>query len=106
MKRAVIVCQTAPGTKRRLAEESLRLAAGLAATARCAVDYVLQDGGLLFLEPEFHGSALTWESFQPPHHRVWVSRLPPSPPAGLSLHVMAPGELETLTHGADFVLRF
>lgn len=106
MKRVVIICQAAPGGKRRLAEEALRLAAGLASTNRCQVDFVLIQGGLLFLEPEFAGSPQSWTSFIPPQSRVWV---PPGRPAslhGIPCHALPSEGLEPFTRGADFVLHF
>ena len=38
MKKIAILCQTAPGGKRRLAEEALRLATGLTARALKTID--------------------------------------------------------------------
>ena len=106
MKRLVVICQTAPGGKRRLAEEAFRLAAGLSATGRFQLDFILEDGGLLLLEPEFGGSPSSWESLHSPQTRVClpsgVSRSIP----GLSLHHLPGEELEKITHGADLVLRF
>ena len=106
MKRIVIFCQTAPGGKRRLAEEAFRLSAGLSATGRFQLDFVLQRGGLLLLEPEFSGPASAWESLQSSHTRVWVpsgtSRIPP----GLHLHSLPQENQEQFIQGADLVLRF
>jgi hypothetical protein len=104
MKKLTIICHSAPGSKRRLAEEAVRLAAGLAATGRLQVDLVLKDGGLLLLEPEFSGSASTWESLLSPTSRVLV-------PASATLPFGSPkvekvADPETLTKAADLVLRF
>ena len=104
MKKVVILCQSAPGSKRRLAEEALRLAAGLAATGRHHVDLILRDGGLLLLEPEFSGSAQTWESLNSSTSRILV-------PDGVTLPPHAPktdraSDPESVTRTADLVLRF
>lgn len=106
MKRVVIVCQTAPGGRRRLAEEALRLAAGLASTNRCQVDFVLIQGGLLFLEPEFAGSPHSWTSFMPPQSRVWVPLGYPTSIHEIPLHSLPVGDLKSFAMGADLVLRF
>ena len=52
MKKVAILCQTAPGGKRRLAEEALRLATGLTATGRLQIDLILTQGGTALLHPE------------------------------------------------------
>ena len=104
MKKVAIICRSAPGSKRRLAEEAIRLAAGLAATGRLQVDLILKDAGLLLLEPEFSGSSQTWESLLSPTSRILApanTRLP----AGSPRTEMAP-DLEKLTQSADIVLRF
>lgn len=106
MKRVVIICRTAPGGKRRLAEEAFRLAAGLSATDRLQLDFVLQQGGLLLLEPEFSGSPSSWDSLQAAQTRIC---LPPGVPRsipGVALHPLPEGDLEKFTQGADLVLRF
>jgi len=104
MKKVAIVCRSAPGSKRRLAEEAIRLAAGLAATGRLQVDLILQEGGLLLLKPEFSGSAQTWESLASPTSRVLVpshTTLPPGAPR--TEKVTDP---EKMAQTADWVLRF
>ena len=104
MKRVAVICRSAPGSKRRLAEEALRLAAGLAATGRLRVDLVLLEGGLLLLMPEFSGSALTWESLLSPDSRILV---PPSctiPAGAPKTEKLADPEM--LAIEADLVLRF
>ena len=104
MKKIAIICQSAPGTKRRLAEEAVRLAAGLAATGRLHVDLVLKDGGLLMLEPEFSGSASTWETLVSSTSRVLVPGNAPLPSAGPKVEKVA--DPEKLSKAADLVLRF
>ena len=104
MKKVVIVCRSAPGSKRRLAEEAVRLAAGLAATGRLQVDLILQEGGLLLLEPEFSGSPKTWESLASPTSRILVPSHTPLP-SGAPRTVQVPHP-EKLAQTADFVLRF
>ena len=104
MKKVLIICQSAPGSKRRLAEEGVRLAAGLAATGRLKVDLVLKDGSLLFLEPEFSGSASTWESLLSPTSRVLVPTNATLPVGGPKVEQVA--EPEKLAQAADLVLRF
>ncbi len=104
MKKVVIICQSAPGSKRRLAEEAVRLAAGLAATGRLQIDLVLKEGGLLLLEAEFSGSSSTWESLVSPTSRILI-------PIGTSLPAGAPPtekmpDPEAVTKTADLVLRF
>lgn len=106
MKRLVVICQTAPGGKRRLAEEAFRLAAGLSATGRFQLDFVLQQGALLLLEPEFGGSPSSWESLHSPQTQVYVPSGFSRSISGLSLHNLPEGALEKFTHGADLVLRF
>ena len=104
MKKVAILCRSAPGSKRRLAEEALRLAAGIAATGRLQVDLILQDGGLLLLEPEFSGSRQTRDSLISPTSRIVV-------PTNATLPSGAPqtekdSDVEKLAQAADFVLRF
>jgi hypothetical protein len=106
MKRIVIFCQTAPGGKRRLAEEAFRLSAGLSATGRFQLDFVLQQGGLLLLEPEFSGPASAWESLQSSHTRVWVPSGTSGLISGLSFHPLTDQDPMKFTQGADLVLRF
>jgi len=104
MKKVAIVCRSAPGSKRRLAEEAVRLAAGLAATGRLQVDLILQEGGLLLLEPEFSGSPQTWDSLASPTSRVLVPRhttLPPRAPRTEQIP-----DPDKMAQTADFVLRF
>ena len=57
MKRVAILCQTGPGGKRRLAEEALRVAAGLTATGRVRIDLILSATALALLQPELGGPA-------------------------------------------------
>lgn len=104
MKRIAIICQSAPGSKRRLGEEAVRLAAGLAATGRLQVDLVLKDGGLLMLEPEFSGSAATWESLVSPTSRVLVPASATIRPGGPKVEKFA--DPEKLAQAADLMLRF
>ena len=104
MKKVAIVCRSAPGSKRRLAEEAVRLAAGLAATGRLQVDLILQEGSLLLLEPEFSGSPQSWESLASPTSRVLVSSHTTLPP-GAPIAEKVP-DPEKLAQTADFVLRF
>ena len=104
MKKVAIVCRSAPGSKRRLAEEALRLAAGLAATGRLQVDLILQGGGLLLLQPEFSGSSQTWESLVSPNSRIVVPVNTPLPPGAPRAETAPDGE--KLAQAADFVLRF
>lgn len=66
MKRVAILCQTGPGGKRRLAEEALRVAAGLTATGRVRIDLILSATALALLQPELGGPVGTWESSSPP----------------------------------------
>ena len=80
------------------------LAAGLAATGRLQVDLVLKDGGLLMLEPEFIGSAATWESLVSPTSRVLVPASATIRPGGPKVEKVA--DPETLAKAADLVLRF
>ena len=104
MKKIAIFCRSAPGSKRRLAEEALRLAAGLAATGRLQVDLILQDGGLLLLKPEFSGSSQAWESLLSPTSRIVVpanTRLPAGAPRTEMIT-----DLEKSAQLADIVLRF
>ena len=104
MRKVTIVCQSAPGSKRRLAEEAVRLTAGLAATGRVQVDLVLKNGGLLLLEPEFRGSATTWESLISPTSRVVVPANAILPDHGPKVEKVA--DPEKLAQAADGVLRF
>ena len=104
MKKVVVICQAAPGSKRRLAEEAVRLAAGLAATGRLQVDLVLRDGGLLLLEPEFSGSASTWETLVSPTSRVLVPGNATLPSGGPKVEKVA--DPEKLAQAADLMLRF
>jgi len=104
MKKVAIICQSAPGSKRRLAEEAVRLAAGLASTGRFQVDLILKDGGLLLLEPEFSGSASTWESLLSPTSRVLVPANATLPSTHLRAEKVA--DPEKLAQAADLVLRF
>jgi len=106
MKRIVIICQNAPGGKRRLAEEAFRLAAGLSSTGRFQMDFVLLQGGLLLLEPDFTGPASSWESLLSPHTKVWVPAGTPRLIAGIPLHPLSDQDPRHLTQGADLVLRF
>ena len=106
MKRIVIICESPPGGKRRLAEEAFRLAAGLSATGRFQLDLILRQGGLLLLEPEFGGSASSWESLQSPHTRVWVHPATPRLISGIPLRSLPDQDPNRLTQGADLVLRF
>jgi len=104
MKKIAILCRSAPGSKRRLAEEALRLAAGLAATGRFRVELILTGGGLLLLEPEFSGSPETWNSLLSPNSRILI-------PNGTTLPDGAPRvdkveDPETTAKTADLVLRF
>ena len=104
MKKVAIVCCSAPGSKRRLAEEALRLAAGLAATGRLQVDLILKDGGLLLLDPEFSGPTQTWDSLVSPTSRVVVSSDSPLP--SNAPRTEKAEDLQKLAQSADFVLRF
>ena len=104
MKKVVIICQSAPGSKRRLAEEAVRLAAGLAATGRLKVDLLLKDGGLLLLEPEFSASACTWESLISSTSRVLVPANATLPSGGPRVEGVT--DPEKLAKAADLVLRF
>lgn len=104
MKKVTIICQSAPGSKRRLAEEAVRLAAGLAATGRLQVDLVLKAGGLLLLEPEFRGASSTWESLLSPTSRVLVPANATLPSGSPKVEKVA--DPETLAKAADLVLRF
>ena len=84
MKRVAILCQTGPAGKRRLAEEALRLAAGLTATGRLRVDLILTASALALLQPEMGGPIGTWESVISPQTRILVpsgTPLPSSPPS-------------------------
>jgi len=104
VKKIAIICQCAPGTKRRLAEEAVRLAAGLAATGRLHVDLVLKDGGLLMLEPEFSGSASTWETLVSSTSPVLVPASATIRPGGPKVEKVA--DPEKLAQAADLMLRF
>ncbi|NDC80782.1 MAG: hypothetical protein EB090_05915 [Verrucomicrobia bacterium] len=106
MKRVVITCLTAPGGKRRLAEEALRLAAGLSATGRFRIDFVLLGGGLLLLQPEFSGSTLAWDSLRAPDTKIWVPEGQRGAEAGPHLETLPAKPFDEFTLGADLVLRF
>ncbi len=104
MKKIAILCRSAPGSKRRLAEEALLLAAGLAATGRLRVELILTGGGLLLLEPEFSGSPETWNSLLSPNSRILIPKeatLPTGAP-----QVERADDPETAAKTADWVLRF
>ena len=106
MKKVAILCQTAPGGKRRLAEEALRLATGLTATGRLQIDLILTQGGTALLHPEMGGPLGTWESLLAPHTRVLVpseAQIPPSAPPVTRLANINP---EKASAGADIILRF
>ena len=104
MKKVAILCRSAPGSKRRLAEEALRLAAGIAATGRLQVDLILQDGGLLLLEPEFSGSRQTWDSLLSPASRIVIPTNTPLPSGAPKTE--KDSNVEKLAQAADLVLRF
>ncbi|HBZ85315.1 MAG TPA: hypothetical protein DEO44_06230 [Verrucomicrobia subdivision 6 bacterium] len=105
MKRVAILCQTGPAGKRRLAEEALRLAAGLTATGRLRVDLILSASALALLQPEMGGPIGTWESVISPQTRILVpsgTPLPSSPPVTF----LPNGDPEKVAQGADLILRF
>lgn len=105
MKRVAILCQTAPEGKRRLAEEALRLAAGLTATGRLRVDLILASSALLLLQPEMGGPIGSWDSIISPQTRILIpsgTPLPSTPPVSY----IPEGELEKAASGADLILRF
>ncbi len=106
MKRVAILCQTGPGGKRGLAEEALRLAAGLAATGRLCVDLILTRSGLALLDPDLGSPTGTWESFLSQYTRILVppkTSLPPSCPPFIHLSDPDP---EKAAAGADLIIRF
>jgi hypothetical protein len=104
MKKIAILCRSAPGSKRRLAEEALRLAAGLAATGRLRVELILTGGSLLLLEPEFSGSPETWNSLLSPNSRILIPK-EATLPAGAP-RVERADDPEAAAKTADWVLRF
>jgi len=104
MKKVAIICRSAPGSKRRLAEEAVRLAAGLAATGRLQIDLILQEGGLLLLEPEFSGPSQTWDSLASPPSRIVVPSNTPLP--STAPRTEKAEDLQKLAKSADFLLRF
>jgi len=105
MKRVAILCQTAPEGKRRLAEEALRLVAGLTATGRLRVDLILTSSALLLLQPEMGGPIGSWESIISPQTRILIpsgTPLPSTPPVSY----LPDGDFEKAAAGADLILRF
>jgi hypothetical protein len=105
MKKVVILCQTGPGGKRRLAEEALRLAAGLTATGRIRLDVILNRSGIALLDPEMGGPIGTWESMIAPHTRILVSAgTLTSPPTFVT--VLPEKEIENTSASADLVIGF
>jgi len=105
MKKVAILCQTGPGGKRRLAEEALRLAAGLTATGRIRLDLVLTRSGIALLDPEMGGPVGTWESMISPHTRILVSAgTLNSPPPFVT--VLPQKEIEKASVSADLVIGF
>ncbi len=105
MKRVAILCQTGPGGKRRLAEEALRLAAGLTATGRVRVDLILSAAGLALLQPELGGPTGTWESLISPQTKILVpsgTPLPTSP----AVTYLPDADVGRAAAGADLILRF
>jgi len=105
MKKVVILCQTGPGGKRRLAEEAFRLAAGLTATGRICLDLILTRSGLALLDPEMGGPVGTWESMISPHTRILVStRTLTCPPSFVT--VLTDKEIEKTSASADLVIGF
>ena len=79
MKKVAILCQTAPGGKRRLAEEALRLATGLTATGRLQIDLILTQGGTALLHPDMGGPLGTCLLYTSPSPRDRTrSRMPSS----------------------------
>lgn len=106
MKKVAILCQTAPGGKRRLAEEALRLATGLTATGRLQVDLILTHGGTALLHPEMGGPLGTWESLRSPHTRILVLSDTPLPPSAPPVTTVINFNPEKASAGADMILRF
>jgi hypothetical protein len=105
MKKVAILCQTGPGGKRRLAEEALRLAAGLTATSRILLDLILTRSGIALLDPEMGGPIGTWESMISPHTRILISAgTLSSPPPFVT--VLSEKEIEKTCASADLVIRF
>lgn len=104
MKRVAILCRSAPGSRRRLAEEALRLAAGLSATGRVRVDLILTGGGLLLLSPEFGGSSDNWSSLISPTSRVLIPADAPLPAKAPPVEKITDPEATAKT--ADLVLHF
>jgi hypothetical protein len=105
MKKVVILCQTGPGGKRRLAEEALRLAAGLTATRRIRLDLILTRSAIALLDPEMGGPIGTWESMISPHTRILVSAgTLTSPPTFVT--VLPEKEIEKTSASADLVIGF
>ncbi len=105
MKRVAILCQTGPGGKRRLAEEALRVAAGLTATGRVRIDLILSSTALALLQPELGGPAGTWESLISAQTQILVpsgTPLPTTPP----VTYLPNGDVEKAAEGADLILRF
>jgi hypothetical protein len=105
MKRVAILCQTAPEGKRRLAEEALRLVAGLTATGRLRVDLILTSSALLLLQPEMGGPIGSWDSIISPQTRILIPSgipLPSTPPVSY----LPDGDYEKAAVGADLILRF
>jgi hypothetical protein len=105
MKKVVVLCQTGPGGKRRLAEEALRLAAGLTATGRIRLDLILTRSAIALLDPEMGGPIGTWESMIAPHTRILVSAgTLTSPPTFVT--VLPEKEMEKTSSSADLVMGF
>ena len=61
---------------------------------------------LLLLQPEFSGSALTWDSLRGPNTRIWVPGEQPVGTTGLQLETLPAKPLEEFVLGADLDLRF
>ena len=105
MKKVVVLCQTGPGGKRRLAEEALRLAAGLTATGRIRLDLILTRSAIALLDPEMGGPIGTWESMISAHTRILISAgTLPSPPPFVT--VLPEKEIEKTFASADLVIGF
>lgn len=105
MKRVAILCHSGPQGKRRLAEEALRLAAGLTATGRLRVDLILSSAALALLQPDQGGPVGTWDSLISPQTQILVpsgTPLPTSPPVSY----LPSGDVEKAAVGADLILRF
>jgi len=105
LKRVAILCQSAPEGKRRLAEEALRLAAGLTATGRLRVDLILSSSALLLLQPDLGGPIGSWDSIISPQTRILIPTGTPLPSTPPLTHYPA-GEVEKAAAGADLILRF